>query len=116
MPMLKHHKSVDIQKWKSFSTGQQILMIANELNRAGNWISKATSPDEVKLCYERALELLLLTKTAARGTSRLRELARFQEVLASLYLQDSPELEKNLQAKKVLIALSGESFSLLNPR
>lgn len=115
MPILKHHKSLDLESWRRFSTGRQILMIANELNRAGNWIKKGTSPDEVKLCYERALELLFLTMTAAKGTSRLRELARFQEVLAALYLQNSPELEENLRANQVLISLSAESFSLLNP-
>jgi hypothetical protein len=91
-------------------------MIANELNRAGNWISRGTNRGEVKLCYERALELLWLTLASTTEYSRLRELARFQEVLASLYLQDSPEFEKNLQAKTVLISLSSESFSLLNPQ
>ena len=116
MSILKHHKTLNLEKWRGYSSGQQILMIANELNRAGTWISRGTDPREVKLCYERALELVCLTLSTATGYSRLRELARFKEILASLYLQESPKLEQNHQAKDVLISLSSESFSLLNPR
>lgn len=84
MTTLKHHKTLDLEKWRSFSAGQQILMIANELNRAGNWVSKGTAPEAVRFCYERALELLCLTMEAATGYARRHELARFKEVLASL--------------------------------
>ncbi len=40
MYKLKLHKNLESAKWQKFSVKQRELMIANELNRAKNWIEK----------------------------------------------------------------------------
>ena len=51
------HKSMTLERWSCFAKGQQILMIANEINRAKNILSKNNS-DDVNSSYERALDLI----------------------------------------------------------
>ncbi len=46
-----------LERWSCFAKGQQILMIANEINRAKNILSKNNS-DDVNSSYERALDLI----------------------------------------------------------
>jgi predicted membrane-bound spermidine synthase len=106
-------------------------MIANELNRAGKWIEKKDF-NEVKLCYERAFELLYLTVETlssqsgpvsrhnelplvidGRDNKKLKELLRFKEVLATLYIDNNPSVKQNFDLFKVLVSLSKESFSML---
>lgn len=111
---LKHHKTLTPEKWSTFSFGKQILMIGNELNRAKNWISKEDF-QAVKLCYERALELLYLTIVCSKKYTQIFELARLKEVIAGLYIQKVPSLEKNILVSRLLISLSSESYSLLHP-
>lgn len=112
---LKQHKTLTIEKWSSFSFGRQILMIANELNRAKNWITK-NDLHEVKLCYERAFELLYLTIANVKERYRRKELLRLKEVLAELYASEELLLKKNAQLYMVTISLSAESYNLLNPK
>jgi hypothetical protein len=111
---LKHHKTLTPEKWSAFSFGKQILMIGNELNRAKNLISRE-SFTEVKLCYERALELLYLTIVCSKKYTQIFELERLKEVIAELYIQKVPSLEKNNLVFSSLISLSSESYSLLHP-
>ena len=85
MYKLKLHKNLDGEKWKTFDKSQQILMIANELNRAKNWIIK-DDLEEVTNCYERAFELLDLTISLTARKNLLRELLRFREMLAIQYI------------------------------
>jgi hypothetical protein len=111
---LKQHKTLTVEKWASFSFGKQILMIANELNRAKNWIKKKDYI-EVRLCYERAFELLYLTISNVTKRSRRLELIRLKEVLAELYSSDHYLVNKNSQLYNVTISLSSESYNMLNP-
>ncbi|MFA6924289.1 MAG: hypothetical protein WC223_08555 [Bacteroidales bacterium] len=57
---LIYHKNLTVEKWSVYSKAQQILMIANELNRAKNMPEK-NKINETNLCYERAFELIDLT-------------------------------------------------------
>jgi hypothetical protein len=114
MLRLKHHSADFAARWQGFSLGKQLVMIANELNRAGHWIARG-DPEEARLCHERALDLFYLTIREARGYALLRELARAKETLLSLYCS-SPAGSANAQLQAGLIALSAESFALLNPK
>jgi len=109
---LKHHKTLTLDKWLSFSFDKQILMIANELNRASNWIGKHNIP-EAKLCYERAFELLYLTIALLKEKNKLREFLRFKEMLARLYAQELPAQQETLALLRILISLDKKSFALL---
>jgi hypothetical protein len=110
---LKLHKNLNLAKWSCYSKGQQILMIANELNRAGNWIEKSQN-FEVNQCYARAFELIDLTVEDTKWKNGLKELLRFREVLADLYIQKNKDAAMNKKAYEVLLTLSSESYNILH--
>lgn len=109
---LKYHRDLTEERWSQFPFFQQILMVANELHRANKWIEKGDF-SEVKLCYERAFELLYLTVEMLQEKRKLRELLRFKEMLAMLYRKEEPLLSDNESLEKVLILLDKESFAQL---
>jgi hypothetical protein len=110
---LKLHKNLTPEKWAGYSKGQQILMIANELNRAKNWIKK-NQRDETNQCYERAFELIDLTTEDLKWMAGIRELLRCREVLAELYMQQQKNGALNHMAYECLIALSSEAYNLMH--
>ena len=113
---LKHHRTLTEDKWISFPFSKQILMVANELNRANRWIEKEDF-NETKFCYERAFELLYLTIQSVVKThpnaALLKEILRFKEVLAELYNKEKPSLEENKKLLKVLLLFDRDSFLML---
>jgi hypothetical protein len=112
--VLKYHKTLSLEKWNSFPFSRQILMIANELNRAGVWIGK-NDFQEAKLCYERALELLWLTISVLKDKKKLRELLRFRGIVAFSYLHVPTNITENKKMMKALSLFDKESYCLLNP-
>ncbi|MCK4353530.1 hypothetical protein KAW65_09015 [candidate division WOR-3 bacterium] len=112
---LKYHRTLTKDKWVLFPFSKQLLMIANELNRANKWIEEKDF-NEQKLCYERAFELLYLTIQSlqdTKDTRKLREILRFKEILASLYNKGIPSIEENKKLLKALVLLDKDSFSML---
>ena len=90
--MNKLHKTLTQEKWNKFSKKDQVLNIASELSRAGHWLGKEDF-EKAKDCYERAFQLVDLTLNGDKWRDRRREIARFREVLAYLYLnKTSPSL------------------------
>ena len=114
MYKLKLHKNLGIEKWSTFNRGKQLLMIANEINRAKNWMQKGDS-EEVMNSYNRAFELLDLTISDINEEHMLRELLRFREIVGFQYISEKKDLEINAKLLKVLISLNKESYNLLNP-
>jgi len=105
------HTHLTLDKWKSFSIDKQILMIANEINRAKNWIEKQDF-EKVSHCYERAFELIDITVDTSKEKSLIRELLRFRELLATEYVQRVSNEKTNSELFNVLISLNLESFNL----
>lgn len=64
-------------------------MIGSEFARAKNLL-RDNVVDEVRYCYERAFELLDLCAMDPKWQPRLRELRRFREVFAELYVNIVP--------------------------
>ena len=114
MYKLKLHKNLNRERWKTFDKSQQILMIANELNRAKNWIIKGDL-EEVTNCYERAFELLDLTISLTARKNLLRELLRFREILAIQYISKEKDVEMNRRLFDVLLSLNKDSYNLQSP-
>ena len=104
MYKLKLHKNLKPDKWQKFSIKQRELMIANELNRAKNWIEKKDL-EEVKNCYERALELLDLTIAITKNKNRLREYLRLREMMGKFYIEKKGNL-----SPKGIVAFEGVDF------
>ncbi len=105
MYRLKLHKTLTPNKWQKFSIKQRELMIANELNRAKNWIEKKDL-EEVKNCYERALELLDLTVEITKSGKRLREYLRLREMMGKLYIEKKGRWKLNNQVFNCICAMS----------
>ncbi len=107
------HTNLTSEKWKQFSLDKQILMIANEINRAKNWIDKKDF-EKVLNCYDRAFELIDLTVDSSKNRSLVNELMRFRELLATEYIHRGHNAEQNLKLFKVLLSLNLESYNIYN--
>jgi hypothetical protein len=88
--------------------GNQILMIANELNRAGHWMERG-DVENVCQCYERAFELTDLTLDDPKWAGKTKELFRFRELTTELYVQNAADQDANRLLYRVLIQLCPES-------
>jgi hypothetical protein len=111
MANMNQHKTITLEKWSSFSKGQQILMIANEINRVKNILLKNNS-DNINSSYERALDLIDITVQDQKWASNLKELLRCREFIGMLYCERNPYLNDLLLHN--LILLNTEAYNLLN--
>lgn len=101
--MAVFHKGLNFESWSRFSSTQQILNIASELNRAKNWVH--TSLNNTNTSIERAFELIDLTidDRAKWQKGNLKELLRFREVLAYYYIKEVRTKEELKKIIKVLL-------------
>jgi hypothetical protein len=82
------HGSLSAERWSQFSLDQQVLMIANEMNRA----AKLMAPEDrerLRNAYERTLRLADLTIQANSRRGLRRELLRWRDLVAALYVGDA---------------------------
>ena len=99
---MTQHSSLTPERWARFSLDQQILMIANEMKRASALTAPADSGSRV-LAYERVLRLLDLTvETRSKPTLR-RELLRWRDLVAALYLAQEAAPEDHDAAYRCLL-------------
>ncbi len=109
MYKLKLHRNLVPERWGKFSRSQQILMVANEINRAKNWLKKGDKKEAVN-AYERALELVDLTISVTKKYNLLRELLRFREILALQYIDPKMDSEFSEKLLRTLISLDSTAF------
>jgi len=107
--MTRWHKNLAV-RFATFPKSQQLLMVANELNRANNLIRH---PREFKNALERALELVDLCSPDPRWRPALRELRRGREVIARHYQAELPKPLDTLI--RVFIQMDQEAWKMLNP-
>ena len=98
------------ETWVNYSKEQQILMIANEINRAKNAMLKKYT-DDARSSYERALELLVLTIDDIKWRNNLKEITRCKEVVAMLYVEMNINLNNLLY--NCLIQLNSKAYNML---
>ncbi len=110
---LRQHKGLTPERWDSFPFYQQLLMIANELNRARHWIEYSDS-EESRLCLERALELIVLTILTLRDRTRLRELLIAKEYLCYLHSSGS-DTRATTDLMHAVVSLDPRAFNMLTP-
>lgn len=110
MYALKLHKTLTSEKWSKYSRDQQVLMIANEMNRLISGTKNGLEQAALIECMERLFELTDLTIDSQKGNLR-KELLRWREIFAENYLLNVNELaESNLeQLYKVLLLTIGHS-------
>lgn len=99
---MSQHASLTGERWSAFDLDQQILMIANEMNRASRLLTPA-GRTSLALAYERVLRLVDLTvEVHARPTLR-RELLRWRDLIAELYHAPAPDPAGHEQAFRTLL-------------
>jgi hypothetical protein len=88
--MPSQHADLDVRRWEGFSLDQQILMIANEMNRAGKLFGPG---DRRRLgnSYARVLRLADLTVAVQLRPTLRRELLRWRDLVALLYASPEPD-------------------------
>lgn len=113
---LKKHKNLSLEKWSKFPPDQQIIMIANEVQRLLTCIKENIGFDAERERIECALELIDLTINCGNQSLR-RELLRFRDLFAALYLMNEQELEVSYEFIKkllrVLLQMNSKSILIL---
>lgn len=114
---MTQHASLTLERWSAFGRDQQVLMIANEMNRAGRLFGPG---DRARLAnaYERVLRLADLTAEAQPSRSLRRELLRWRELAAAVYLDpDEGEHRALFRALLLITPASAKQLPfLLEPR
>jgi hypothetical protein len=99
---MAQHDALTPERWSRFTLDQQILMIANEMNRG----SKFVGPEDLtrrRNAYERALALVDLTVGANTARGLRRELLRWRGLLAALYADAGWHPESHAAALRALL-------------
>jgi len=105
---MPQHATLSPQRWASFSLDQQILMIGNEMNRAGKLAAPADR-ERRRSAYERVLALLDLTVGQQIRRALRRELLRWRDLVAALYLGESLDVAAHAAAFRALLLLTPEA-------
>ena len=99
---MTQHAGLTPERWASFSLDQQILMIANEMNR-GRRLAREDDWSRVESGYARVLQLVDLTVASRPRQSFLRELLRWRDLVAQLYVTGSPNPAAHDEALRCLL-------------
>ena len=102
---MTQHASLSPQRWARFPRDRQLLMIANEMNRAANLMAAADRHSRT-LAYERVLRLTDLTVEVKPHRPLRRELHRWRDLVAALSLDPEPDTDAHRAALRCLLQLS----------
>ncbi len=106
------HDDLSPERWRQYPRGQQILMIANEMNRA----SKLLGPEDrerLRGSYERILALTDLTIQVSERRSVRRELLRWRDLVAERYIAPRADPLAHAAIFRVLLQLHPEAWRQL---
>jgi hypothetical protein len=105
---MTQHASLSPESWETFDLDQQILIIGNEMNRALRWMLLAHQ-DRLLLAYERVLRLTDLTIEVNPLPSLRRELLRWRDLIADLYVRPTSDPADHAAAFRVLLLFTPEA-------
>ena len=105
---MAQHASLTLDRWQTFSFDQRILMIANEMHRAGKLTERGDS-ERRSNAYERVLALTDLTIQAPSRRAVRRELLRWRDLVAELYLQPNVDPRAHEAALTCLLRFTPEA-------
>lgn len=108
---LIYQKNMTSEKWNGYPRSQQILSIANEMNRAQNALLKGNL-ENAEHAWERAFELTDLTIEGSCATTLLKELLRFREMLGAVFV--NPDPSTHLKLMEAFIALDPGAYNALH--
>ena len=87
----KFHPSLTEDKWGQSDKVKQLLNVAAEFSRARNCL-RIDDQNGFQNSLDRAFELIDLTIADPKWRRGLKELLRFREQLAALYIQDKHDI------------------------
>lgn len=99
------HAGLAPERWATFSRDQQVLMIANEMNRAAK-LTAPTDRERLRNAYARVLQLADLTVGGASRASFRRELLRWRDLVAALYLAPAADPVAHATVLRALLLLT----------
>jgi len=99
---MTQHASLSPERWSAFNLDQQILMIGNEMNRAAKLI-RQESRTNLQQSYERVLRLVDLTIEVNPRPTLRRELLRWRDLIAELYISPEPDPDQHAAAFRCLL-------------
>jgi hypothetical protein len=102
--VVTQHASLSPDRWSRFTLDQQILMIANEMNRTGR--VPDGDAEGLQRGYERVLRLTDLTAAGPIRPAMRRELLRWRDLVAQRYLQGLPDRPEHEAAFRALLLLT----------
>lgn len=98
---MTQHASLTPERWAALDRDQQLLSIANEMNRASRLFAPQHR-ESLARAYERILRLADLTAQVQPSRSLRRELLRWRELAGSVYL-DASEREHRALFRALLL-------------
>jgi hypothetical protein len=104
-----NHAELSADRWSGFTFEQQVLMIANEMNR-GARLMRPEDRSRLLHTYERVLALTDLTIRVQHAPTRRRELLRWRDLIAQLYVDLSSDSVRHAEAFGCLLRFTPESF------
>lgn len=105
---MTQHASLTPERWARFGLDQQILMIANEMKRASALMAPADRNSRART-YERVLRLLDLTVATQSKPTLRRELLRWRDLVAALYVAQDAEPRAHDEAFRCLLRFTPEA-------
>lgn len=101
---MTQHASLTTERWSRFSLDQQVLMIANEMHRA-TALQGAGDRASLELAYERVLRLVDLTVAVQARYALRRELLRWRDLVAALFIRQDAAPADHRDAFRALLLL-----------
>ena len=105
---MTQHTSLSPSRWSAFSLDQQILMIGNEMNRATH-LMRQEETTGLALAYERVLRLVDLTVEVQQRPTLRRELLRWRDLVADLYMRPERDPAAHTVAFRALLLFTPEA-------
>ena len=105
---MTQHAGLSREHWQSFSLEQQVLMIGNEMNRAAK-LTRSEDLPRLRRSYERVLQLTDLTIGVQSRRSFRREMLRWRDLVAELYLAGTASVEAHNELFRCLLQLTSAS-------
>ena len=101
---MTQHASLTAERWSRFSLDQQVLMIANEMHRSMALQGDADRAS-LELAYERVLRLLDLTVAVQSKRTLRRELLRWRDLVAALFIGSDAAPADHRETLRALLLL-----------
>jgi hypothetical protein len=101
---MTQHATLSPDRWARFNLDQQVLMIANEMHRATS-LQGAGDRASLELAYERVLRLVDLTVAVQPKRTLRRELLRWRDLVAALFIGSSEAPASHREALHALLLL-----------